>query len=165
MRYVTVLGAGLLVGTALAVIVPEGVHALYMSELETNQMQTQHEFQADHKIVHRHLHEIEHDAQVGIAQNVKAGNDAKGDVLPPAHQHTADHPRELGAELGHKHTDTTHSAIGINIFRKLTKKNLIYLGVTLILGFVFMLIIDNCGSRLLRHHGSPSMLKILIYTK
>ena len=33
MRYVTVLGAGLLVGTALAVIIPEGVHALYMNEL------------------------------------------------------------------------------------------------------------------------------------
>jgi len=33
MRYVTVLGAGLLVGTALAVIIPEGVNALYMSEL------------------------------------------------------------------------------------------------------------------------------------
>lgn len=33
MRYVTVLGAGLLVGTALAVIIPEGVHALYTKEL------------------------------------------------------------------------------------------------------------------------------------
>jgi hypothetical protein len=33
MRYVTVLGAGLLVGTALAVIIPEGVNALYMNEL------------------------------------------------------------------------------------------------------------------------------------
>jgi hypothetical protein len=37
MRYVTVLGAGLLVGTALAVIIPEGVHALYMSELGMNE--------------------------------------------------------------------------------------------------------------------------------
>ena len=31
MKYITVLGAGLLVGTALAVIIPEGVHTLYMS--------------------------------------------------------------------------------------------------------------------------------------
>jgi zinc transporter 9 len=31
---VTVLGAGLLCGTALAVIVPEGVHALYEEVLE-----------------------------------------------------------------------------------------------------------------------------------
>jgi len=36
MRYVTVLGAGLLVGTALAVIIPEGVNALYTNELGRN---------------------------------------------------------------------------------------------------------------------------------
>ncbi|CAF1175587.1 unnamed protein product [Adineta steineri] len=128
MRYVTVLGAGLLVGTALAVIVPEGVHALYMSELETNQMQTQHEFHSDHKVVGRHLNQVDS----------KVDADIKSDILPPAHQHTADRPRELGSELGHKHTDTTHSAIGI----------------TLVLGFVFMLIVDNCGSRIIRHHGN-----------
>lgn len=29
LRMVSILGAGLLVGTALAVIIPEGVHALY----------------------------------------------------------------------------------------------------------------------------------------
>jgi solute carrier family 39 (zinc transporter), member 9 len=29
MRYITIIGAGLLVGTALAVIIPEGVHTLY----------------------------------------------------------------------------------------------------------------------------------------
>lgn len=40
---VTVLGSGLLVGTALAVIIPEGVHALYQEgkqrkEQENNSM-------------------------------------------------------------------------------------------------------------------------------
>ena len=29
-----------------------------------------------------------------------------------------------------------------------------YLGVTLILGFVFMLVIDNFGSRIIRRHGN-----------
>lgn len=29
MRFITLIGAGLLVGTALAVIIPEGVHTLY----------------------------------------------------------------------------------------------------------------------------------------
>lgn len=38
MRYVTVLGAGLLVGTALAVIIPEGVNALYTKELGEREM-------------------------------------------------------------------------------------------------------------------------------
>lgn len=37
MRYITVLGAGLLVGTALAVIIPEGVNSLYMNELGRNE--------------------------------------------------------------------------------------------------------------------------------
>ena len=108
MRYITVLGAGLLVGTALAVIVPEGVHALYMSELETNQMQTQHEFQTDHKIIGRHLNQLDREGK-GESKGVK------DDFLPPAHQHTADRPRELGSELDHKHSDTTHSAIGMNL--------------------------------------------------
>ncbi len=29
MRHITIIGAGLLIGTALAVIIPEGVHSLY----------------------------------------------------------------------------------------------------------------------------------------
>ena len=31
MRHITILGAGLLIGTALAVIIPEGIHAIYSS--------------------------------------------------------------------------------------------------------------------------------------
>lgn len=34
LKLITVLGAGLLCGTALAVIIPEGVHALYEEILE-----------------------------------------------------------------------------------------------------------------------------------
>jgi hypothetical protein len=119
MRYVTVLGAGLLVGTALAVIVPEGVHALYMSEIETNQMQTQHEYHADHKIVARQLNQIDHGVKEPIAREVKIDHDGKDEALPPVHQHIADRPRELGSEPGHKNADTTHSAIGRN---KLSEK-------------------------------------------
>lgn len=112
MRYVTVLGAGLLVGTALAVIVPEGVHALYMSEIEANQMQTQHEFQANHKIVGRHLNQVDQAVKEVADHDHGHNHGGKDDALPPIHQHVADRPRELGAELGHRHSDTTHSAIG-----------------------------------------------------
>ncbi|CAF0810977.1 unnamed protein product [Adineta steineri] len=115
MRYITVLGAGLLVGTALAVIIPEGVHALYMNELETT-----HEIHSDHKIVRRHLNEV--------AQEVK----------PVKVEDIHDHSKKLTPGSEHKHTNTSHSAIG----------------VTLILGFVFMLIVDNFSSRLFHHHGS-----------
>jgi hypothetical protein len=83
-----------------------------LSELETNQMQTQHEFHDDHKVAGRHLNQINHDVKDSIGIEGKV---VKDDVLPPAHQHSADRPRQLGSEIEHKHTDTTHSAIGRNI--------------------------------------------------
>ncbi|UJR14679.1 hypothetical protein I4U23_001672 [Adineta vaga] len=118
MRYVTVLGAGLLVGTALAVIIPEGVHALYSTEIESK-----HEIHSDHKIVRRHLNEVKSD---------------KIEISPLAHGHQHEEAKILPTESQHKHSDSIHSTIG----------------VTLILGFVFMLIVDNCSSRLFHHHGS-----------
>lgn len=108
MRYVTVLGAGLLVGTALAVIIPEGVHALYLNEMETNQLETQHEFQHEHKVASRHLNEFKETE----ARHDRSKKNVKDDLLPPAHEHHADHPRDLRASSSSKHSDTTHSAIG-----------------------------------------------------
>lgn len=48
LKMVTVLGAGLLVGTALAVIIPEGVHALYDQQIHAHQ----------HSHGSRHLHHV-----------------------------------------------------------------------------------------------------------
>ncbi|XP_073465508.1 zinc transporter ZIP9 [Aquarana catesbeiana] len=89
LKLVTVLGAGLLCGTALAVIVPEGVHALYEEALE-----------AKH-------HEI------GEIQKVKE--------------------TETGAEVLEAHHHD-HSKLHA------------YIGVSLVLGFVFMLLVDQIGS-------------------
>lgn len=85
-RMTTVLGAGLLVGTALAVIIPEGIHSLF----------------ADIKEEHDETHEEGH------------------------HHH-------------HSSVEEAHHLIG----------------VALVLGFVFMLLVDQCsgGSH---SHGSPS---------
>ena len=106
---------------------------LYMSELGKNKSNANstmnlHMKTSDHKIVRRHLNQIDHDVKDG-----KSINDiCKADALPPVHQHTADRPRELGSELGHKHSDTTHSAIGINKYILNYKElYLFYLGVTL----------------------------------
>ncbi len=44
MRHITIIGAGLLIGTALAVIIPEGIHALYSVESE-------HHHQTDHLLL------------------------------------------------------------------------------------------------------------------
>ncbi|XP_004681804.2 PREDICTED: zinc transporter ZIP9 [Condylura cristata] len=92
LKLVTVLGAGLLCGTALAVIVPEGVHALYEDILEGKHHQSSE------------------------TQNVIASDKAE---MPVAHEH----------EHNHDHTQL-HA----------------YIGVSLVLGFVFMLLVDQIGS-------------------
>ncbi|MBN3313651.1 S39A9 protein, partial [Atractosteus spatula] len=94
LKLITVLGAGLLCGTALAVIIPEGVHALYEEVLDGK-------------------HHREHDAQ-NVEKVVKSG---EGSVVA-----------ELGEQL-HSH-EQLHA----------------YIGVSLVLGFVFMLLVDQIGS-------------------
>ncbi|XP_035850312.1 zinc transporter ZIP9 isoform X2 [Sander lucioperca] len=96
LKLITVLGAGLLCGTALAVIIPEGVHALYEEVLEG---------------VH-HSH-----GQVGVVEV----SEAKGDA-----------DAALGSASGkHEHShEQLHACIG----------------VSLVLGFVFMLLVDQIGS-------------------
>ncbi|KAM5273086.1 zinc transporter ZIP9 isoform 2-T2 [Ctenodactylus gundi] len=93
LKLVTVLGAGLLCGTALAVIVPEGVHALYEDILEGKH------------------------PQASETQNVIASD--KAAEIPVVHEH----------EHSHDHTQL-HA----------------YIGVSLVLGFVFMLLVDQIGS-------------------
>ncbi|GCC21712.1 hypothetical protein chiPu_0020187 [Chiloscyllium punctatum] len=90
LKLVTVLGAGLLCGTALAVIVPEGVHALYEDALHDK---------------HTHGGEAEK-----VEDSLKTGQSAE-----------TEHDRE-------------HIALHA------------YIGVSLVLGFVFMLLVDQIGS-------------------
>ncbi|XP_068948093.1 zinc transporter ZIP9 isoform X2 [Petaurus breviceps papuanus] len=93
LKLITVLGAGLLCGTALAVIVPEGVHALYEDILEGKHH------------------------QASEAQNVIASDKAVEKPLVHEHEHSHDHTK-------------LHA----------------YIGVSLVLGFVFMLLVDQIGS-------------------
>ncbi|KAK1160475.1 zinc transporter ZIP9-like [Acipenser oxyrinchus oxyrinchus] len=99
LKLVTVLGAGLLCGTALAVIIPEGVHVLYEDILGEK-------------------HE-----SVSEGQGVETGETLVKDVLGAAvaggHEHSH----------GHDHAQL-HA----------------YIGVSLVLGFVFMLLVDQIGS-------------------
>lgn len=83
----TVFGAGLLVGTALAVIIPEGINAMYTS--------------GDHSHHHEsHSKETE--------------------------KHTA---------TGHEHHEHHHSTMDVHSL----------IGITLVSGFIFMLIVDQIG--------------------
>lgn len=87
LKSVTVFGAGLLVGTALAVIIPEGINAMYTS--------------GDHSHHHEsHSKETE--------------------------KHTA---------TGHEHHEHHHSAMDVHSL----------IGITLVSGFIFMLIVDQIG--------------------
>ncbi|XP_034848687.1 zinc transporter ZIP9 isoform X3 [Mirounga leonina] len=109
LKLVTVLGAGLLCGTALAVIVPEGVHALYEDILEEAHVNLKEELQQMSSKGKHH--------QVSETQNVIASD--KAAEIPVAHEH----------EHNHDHTQL-HA----------------YIGVSLVLGFVFMLLVDQIGS-------------------
>ncbi|XP_054469796.1 zinc transporter ZIP9 [Anoplopoma fimbria] len=97
LKLTTVLGAGLLCGTALAVIIPEGVHALYEEILEGAQ----------------HSH-----GQAGAVEV----SEPKGE---------ADAALALSGSVKHEHShEQLHACIG----------------VSLVLGFVFMLLVDQIGS-------------------
>ena len=75
-------------------------------------------------------------------------NELNSDV--PSTSKVDDHSKE---SHNHQHSDASHSAIGI-FFSWLFYQLNFLLGVTLILGFVFMLIVDHCSSRLFHHHGT-----------
>uniref|UniRef100_A0A8C6WE74 Zinc transporter ZIP9 n=1 Tax=Neogobius melanostomus TaxID=47308 RepID=A0A8C6WE74_9GOBI len=103
LKLVTVLGAGLLCGTALAVIIPEGVHALYEEILEGH-----------------HSH----------------GQSAVVEVSEPK----VDTDAALGAGVKHDHSHEQLHA---------------YIGVSLVLGFVFMLLVDQIGSSHMHTSDDP----------
>lgn len=84
LKVVTVFGAGLLVGTALTVIIPEGIRALYSSDV----------------------------------QHLMVSSQSPNNGKTPEHNHEDDEPE--------------HSAT---------------IGLSLVLGFVFMMIVDQISSR------------------
>eukprot|EP00058_Branchiostoma_floridae_P027683 XP_002613174.1 hypothetical protein BRAFLDRAFT_210496 [Branchiostoma floridae] len=96
LKLVTVMGAGLLVGTALAVIIPEGVHSLYSAQTANY---TQQKF--------------------GNVNYTKVGDKNK----------TASDVKRSSAGQVHQHHEELHQ----------------YIGVSLVLGFVFMLLVDQLG--------------------
>ncbi|CAF1340324.1 unnamed protein product, partial [Didymodactylos carnosus] len=112
MRYVTVLGAGLLVGTALAVIMPEGVHALYINELETNHLHSHHlKEQHSHEAGVDHIDNPQHALNEKKDQQLSSSKELQQSKELLANQHKADNEGDLEAPAL-KHNDTTHSAIG-----------------------------------------------------
>ncbi|XP_039993734.1 zinc transporter ZIP9 [Xiphias gladius] len=109
LKLITVLGAGLLCGTALAVIIPEGVHALYEEILEGG----------------HHSH-----GQVGAVELSEPKGEAEA---------------ALGASGNHEHShEQLHACIG----------------VSLVLGFVFMLLVDQIGSSHVHNTEDPESARV-----
>lgn len=124
LKLVTVLGAGLLVGTALAVIIPEGVHAMYSTG----------EGGHHHEEGNLALNVAEKAVEV-VGNNVaEVGSQGTGGVLSEHEGHDHDHQHDMSEE---------HSIIGI----------------TLVAGFIFMLLVDQMGGSLHSHAaaGDPEM--------
>nr|AII20595.1 membrane androgen receptor [Cynoscion nebulosus] len=109
LKLITVLGAGLLCGTALAVIIPEGVHALYEEILEGG----------------HHSH-----GQAGVVEVSESKGEAES-VL------------SAGGKHEHSH-EQLHACIG----------------VSLVLGFVFMLLVDQIGSSHMHSTEDPESARV-----
>ncbi|XP_005746596.1 zinc transporter ZIP9 isoform X2 [Pundamilia nyererei] len=109
LKLITVLGAGLLCGTALAVIIPEGVHALYEEILEGG----------------HHSH-----GQSAVAE----ASEGKGEA-----------EAALSASGKHEHNQEQLHA---------------YIGVSLVLGFVFMLLVDQIGSSHVHNTEDPEAARV-----
>jgi len=116
LRLVSVLGAGLLVGTALAVIIPEGVHALLFPS-------------DDH-------HEGHHVVAKAKGESVHAG----GGVAPAVGEQKEE--IKLNAAATHHHENES----GVELHS--------WIGVALVLGFVFMLLVDQIGGHMHTHAGA-----------
>ncbi|XP_024129430.1 zinc transporter ZIP9 [Oryzias melastigma] len=109
LKLITVLGAGLLCGTALAVIIPEGVHALYEEILEGA----------------HHSH-----GQAGVVDASEAKVEAEAALSG-------------GGKHEHSH-EQLHACIG----------------VSLVLGFVFMLLVDQIGSSHVHNAEDPESARV-----
>lgn len=134
LKLVTVLGAGLLVGTALAVIIPEGVNAMYNNGVGHH---------------HHHHHDPKDTAAVKVVEKA-----AERPAVPAAaavvgggshHEAAGDHGAAGTVhELHHDHAEGHHD---------MTEEHSI-IGISLVAGFIFMLLVDQMGGNMHSHSAS-----------
>lgn len=110
LRTLTVFGSGILIGTALSVILPEGVNSVY------------HAANEQHSHYQHHHH-----------QPAAAAGDNDADQLNKLNSPSA---LPTATTASTKHQSDEHMVIGI----------------TLVLGFIFMLLVDQCTSN--RHSNN-----------
>ncbi|XP_065184522.1 zinc transporter ZIP9-like [Sycon ciliatum] len=145
MRAMTTTGAGLLVGTALAVIIPEGIHTLYDSALShkhTHEPVTSSSLLAGaEQIAKRSLSSLQDQAvAVAAGDAVGAVDGSKGKVGDSIMANVLSSQTAAGVAHTHEHSpvESAHA----------------YIGPMLVLGFVCMLLIDQCSGG--HSHGGPT---------
>merc|ERR1739838_1261068 len=126
-KYFTIFGAGLLVGTALVVIIPEGVDTMYHNhhEVSTAAASPNH---------------LEAKAAVKVLNNYES----LGESIPEAAAAVVSETTHNDGEQHepHKHKENPHQAVGMS----------------LLLGFVFMLLVDQIGGS--SHHAHSPEIRL-----
>ncbi|KAG7229193.1 hypothetical protein INR49_013136 [Caranx melampygus] len=150
LKLITVLGAGLLCGTALAVIIPEGVHALYEEILEgrISKSAVLPAMNEQNLFVLQHILEKHSFSQFlsGDARTNKCGHHSHGQVgVAEVSDTKVEADVALGASGKHEHShEQLHACIG----------------VSLVLGFVFMLLVDQIGSSHVHNTEDPESARV-----
>ncbi len=168
MRHITVIGAGLLIGTALAVIIPEGIHSL-------NSVSDSHQ---DHLQMSDHNHSQKR--SIPSFENIfERINSSK-----PNQDFFFIQPKSVVENKNNSSRVKRHEDIitddsidrqnrKINLKEEINKKDQQEnfhtnnqnssshsgIGVSLVLGFIFMLIIDNLGGKYGHGHAHQHQCK------
>ncbi|ESO85664.1 hypothetical protein LOTGIDRAFT_177546 [Lottia gigantea] len=104
LKLITVLGAGLLVGTALAVIIPEGVHAMYSGGVKPAEK---------HEHEHGHHHDMsEEHSKIGISLVAGFIFMLLVDQIGGGHHHSSTDAESAGETLAQKRNKIT-ATIGL----------------------------------------------------
>ncbi|GAV08824.1 hypothetical protein RvY_18460 [Ramazzottius varieornatus] len=136
LQFMTALGAGLLIGAALVVIIPEGVETVY-SRSHSSESAGKHQ-QQDHPFDQPSLA----DAPAPLVANVKSPTAAGAPPqAPPAPSKNID---DTAKNLAVPHKDEDEEKDGKHEKKEAGSG----VGAALITGFIFMLLVDQVSSRL-----------------
>ena len=139
MKQMTIIGAGLLIGTALAVIIPEGVNTLYSSQKCMEQNHHEHKRFADNNLA---IFKEQLSYNVNINKPIRFVRNLINKEEP-----SKDHKQEANEQLKIKEM-SQNSAISHENLHNHSNNSHSLVGLTLVLGFVFMLIVDQIGGKI-----------------
>ncbi|GMS81199.1 hypothetical protein PENTCL1PPCAC_3374 [Pristionchus entomophagus] len=158
LRTITIFGAGLLVGTALSVIVPEGVEAVYAAQRDFSVLPA-HDLHVSHEA--KSLLEDEHKGPPDVPRLIPKDANLNEGLAPPNSVEAKIAKREVSRRVkrgvireeeekddhdhdneGVKHEESGHSHSHSHGHGNVHST----IGYSLVFGFIFMLLVDQIGS-------------------